>query len=428
MSETYCDPFSLLADVCNKNADASSQDSCKNYRSMCEASGTLIEACASKSHVPGLLSRTDAVADVLNICQSGMSGMKGCAQCTSNSQPDCEHPILALADLCEAMPGMNGCEGFVNMCGGLSEDFEGLCGSLTGHANATSGAPFCAGSGMSMMMTGFVWSPTGSNPCVNLLFEEWTIDSSWKLALSLIGIVGLGLLNGLLVRTRRNARSSWFASSRRKKFDDDDSASLGGATLETARAQAAMFVVIALQLFVAYMLMLVVMTYVGVFVMASVIGVTIGHMLFSMSADVFSIELEPCCQDPDAEMSTLRRRGLAARNAVRDNGNNVDDVDYVRLESALNSNDVVPTWRLRIGGTTCGSCVKTVSDALSRVDGVDDVNVSMLSGKVNQTAAVVRGNTSEKELRRAIDSIGFLVLTCGLAGDGVVGRGDAAAE
>ena len=42
---------------------------------------------------------------------------------------------------------------------------------------------------------------------------------------------------------------------------------------------------------------------------------------------------------------------------------------------------------LNVSGMTCGSCVKHVTNALKALDGVGDVNVDLVTGKVKVTRA-----------------------------------------
>lgn len=317
---------------------------------------------------------------------------------------ECPDPLLDLAELCVDMPNMEGCENFVRMCNGLNQDFEGLCGSLSDNVSST---PFCVGTGTSMMMKGFVWSPTGANPCLNLFLEQWTIDETWKLVLSMIAVVGLGILNGILVRTRRWIRNSRHGFS---TYETLDCVFSRQRALRVLQYNTMMFIAIASQLTVAYALMLVVMTYVGIYVLAVIVGVSCGHILFSMEANAFTVDLDPCCQEPNAD--TSRRRQVWTRKGECDEDEE-DIRNYVRLR-AVDASDgrVTGGIRLRVGGTTCGSCVKTISQALWKVDGVEELNVSLLPTRNNQSLALVHGNADVSELRRTIERVGFLVLSC----------------
>lgn len=57
---------------------------------------------------------------------------------------------------------------------------------------------------------------------------------------------------------------------------------------------------------------------------------------------------------------------------------------------------------LRIEGMSCGHCVATVTDVLSEVDGVDEVNVSLA-----ENSAVVKGEVQKDELIKALSETPF---------------------
>ena len=64
--------------------------------------------------------------------------------------------------------------------------------------------------------------------------------------------------------------------------------------------------------------------------------------------------------------------------------------------------------KLKIGGMSCQHCVKTVTDALTELDGVQRAKVNLRKGE-----AVVRFNAlriTSTDLRDAITEAGFKVL------------------
>ena len=58
--------------------------------------------------------------------------------------------------------------------------------------------------------------------------------------------------------------------------------------------------------------------------------------------------------------------------------------------------------KIKVDGMTCKHCVATVTDILSEVDGVEEVNVS-LEGK----SAEVKGNVSKEALIKALSETPF---------------------
>lgn len=57
---------------------------------------------------------------------------------------------------------------------------------------------------------------------------------------------------------------------------------------------------------------------------------------------------------------------------------------------------------LKITGMTCGGCVQSVSRLLSRVEGVDGVEVDLASGEAH-----VRGTASFEQLAQAVRGAGY---------------------
>lgn len=58
--------------------------------------------------------------------------------------------------------------------------------------------------------------------------------------------------------------------------------------------------------------------------------------------------------------------------------------------------------KIKVDGMTCKHCVATVTDVLSEVEGVEEVNVS-LEGK----SAEVKGNVSKEDLIKALSETPF---------------------
>jgi len=58
--------------------------------------------------------------------------------------------------------------------------------------------------------------------------------------------------------------------------------------------------------------------------------------------------------------------------------------------------------KIKVDGMTCKHCVATVTDVLSEVNGVEEVNVS-LEGK----SAEVKGNVSKEDLIKALNETPF---------------------
>ncbi len=57
---------------------------------------------------------------------------------------------------------------------------------------------------------------------------------------------------------------------------------------------------------------------------------------------------------------------------------------------------------LKLDGLHCGNCVKSVEKALSAVEGVEKVNVTL-----EPQQAIIEGNVSAQTLIEAVEDIGF---------------------
>ncbi len=58
--------------------------------------------------------------------------------------------------------------------------------------------------------------------------------------------------------------------------------------------------------------------------------------------------------------------------------------------------------KIKVDGMTCKHCVATVTDVLSEVDGVEEVNVSL-----EGMSAEVKGNVSKEDLIKALSETPF---------------------
>ncbi len=143
----------------------------------------------------------------------------------------------------------------------------------------SSSSDYCYGSGTTMSMTGFFSLATdkkGSTPCVNLLFEEWTLDDETKFAFGCLGVVLLGVFIQYLTLLRGYTKN---------------------IVNESVRRLVRIFV-FGVQVVLSYFLMLVAMTYsVELFCMVCV-GLTLGYGLFHAdSKHATEISADACCQE-----------------------------------------------------------------------------------------------------------------------------------
>lgn len=231
--------------------------------------------------------------------------------------------------------------------------------------------------GLAMYMTGF--RLTSDNPdiaCLGLFFRSWVIDSNWKLVLACFFVASLGIAMEMLSFLRRQ--------------------------LSPAKAQSTGFFFHGANLMLAYLVMLVIMTYSVELFFCTILGLLIGNIMHvtlgrraakrAGGADAIFVADDgpgsPCCRvghlDPMAVQETaLSRVGLLAKSSSVAAGH---------------------TANLTLEGMTCGSCVATITKALQAVDGVVSAEVSL-----ERKMAVVRYNppADPVQLCDAVECVGF---------------------
>lgn len=135
---------------------------------------------------------------------------------------------------------------------------------------------YCWGNGVTMYMSGFKslsGSHQGKTECINLFFEEWTLDNKSVFAAACIGVFFLGISIEVLVLLRR----VMFSNMPKSPIRDILMVILHGTNVV-----------------LSYFIMLVAMTYnVELFSMA-VAGLTVGYMLFNL-AEPPRHKTDPCC-------------------------------------------------------------------------------------------------------------------------------------
>jgi copper chaperone CopZ len=63
------------------------------------------------------------------------------------------------------------------------------------------------------------------------------------------------------------------------------------------------------------------------------------------------------------------------------------------------------TSTYQVTGMTCGHCVQAVTSEVSAIDGVTDVQVDLVSGRVDVTGE----NVPDEAVRAAVDEAGYAV-------------------
>lgn len=142
---------------------------------------------------------------------------------------------------------------------------------------------------ITMWMTGFQFTNQRNGPCVALLFPEWALNSRVKFAFGCIGTFLIGVTVGLLSRTRSNLLSKNATLSK----NDATLFKTVGPRWEVRLKVATVLVLFAIQMTLAYWLMLIAMTYQAELFIMVVLGLTTGHALFQIQ--VVEENIDPCC-------------------------------------------------------------------------------------------------------------------------------------
>mmetsp|Transcript_14750 Transcript_14750/g.24394 ORF Transcript_14750/g.24394 Transcript_14750/m.24394 type:complete len:236 (-) Transcript_14750:71-778(-) len=171
--------------------------------------------------------------------------------------------------------------------------------------------PFCTtpDDGMIMYMDGFrsSLSTTSTNPCLNLYFITWTLNTRAKFGFAMIGIVALGVITEGISKLRSLVH-----------------AKLRGTTPSLKRWS--ITILHGLQALVGYILMLATMTFSVELLACVIFGLGLGFAIFYTHADGddyynMHVTTNPCCNFLQEEFyeraSTLRRQSMADQEAAR---------------------------------------------------------------------------------------------------------------
>ncbi|KAJ3052027.1 hypothetical protein HK097_006976 [Rhizophlyctis rosea] len=113
--QEYCTSFSLLADICA--ADMPNMSDCLSYQSVCKNSTTSSQCTGpSLSPIPSLPSTAQTTRQISSICTE--MDMDGCDRCTirpNATYAECDL-LGTYSHLCKAMPGMRQCAEWKQLC------------------------------------------------------------------------------------------------------------------------------------------------------------------------------------------------------------------------------------------------------------------------------------------------------------------------
>ncbi|KAF2071248.1 hypothetical protein CYY_007430 [Polysphondylium violaceum] len=114
LSTGICQPFSLLAQSCTE--DMGGMSDCKNFKSLCTTSGSVVSSCNSTQFIANLPTTKTINTQVKSIC--GEMNMEDCQKCpNSNGMGYLQCDIFDVYSLlCMAMPDMSQCSTWQSMC------------------------------------------------------------------------------------------------------------------------------------------------------------------------------------------------------------------------------------------------------------------------------------------------------------------------
>lgn len=218
----YCEPFSLLADLCSGiDSQATSDKHCKGFKDLCSVNKTVVKQCSVRPAVPRLVSATIAQNSVKALCNS-MPDMKECSECDGS----CPDPLLAYSSICLSMK-MDGCEAWANMCQAEPDGLTAFCG--------TTDEATCSGKMQMFFHTGFE---------DYILFKSWVPCTQGRYIASCFGVLFLGVFVAFLkvVRVRledrfaraRSTRETRERRSSQEEGGDGDTLGRGGGMGEVA--------------------------------------------------------------------------------------------------------------------------------------------------------------------------------------------------
>lgn len=179
--------------------------------------------------------------------------------------------------------------------------------------DSATATPFCNGQGgMVMYMDGFRFGLAGGNqPCLNLYFAAWTLDTRGKFIGALFGVFFLAIAVEGVSKLRQ-----WFVLTARRKTRQPTNA------WNKRLVRGTVTLLHGFQAFVGYILMLATMTYSAEFLLAIVFGLGCGYMAFFRSEDDYltpsaHVTANPCCNFMAEEAKEEGiRRSIISTDAV----------------------------------------------------------------------------------------------------------------
>ncbi|KAJ3035191.1 hypothetical protein HDV00_004260 [Rhizophlyctis rosea] len=167
----YCTPFSLLSNICS--LDMPRMSDCAAYTSTCANSTTRCTG-PSLSPLPSLPTSAQTTASISSICTE--MSMDGCSTCSirpNATYAQCDL-LSTYAQLCKAMPNMRQCSYWQSMC------------------DATPSLPYCTASTASDPVEMRMYFHTGIRDYI--LFKEWVPNTSGQYVAAIMCSILLGMV------------------------------------------------------------------------------------------------------------------------------------------------------------------------------------------------------------------------------------------
>jgi len=249
-TEPFCDKFSVLGQICK---DMPEMNGCEDYVSMCKP-GSIVQQCTTTSPLANLPTTMGTSNNIKSICKE--MDMDGCSECAGSKAGTCDL-ISVYSQLCKAMPDMTQCADWLSLCPGFK-------------SGTPSALPYCAVDGADSPPQMRMYFHTGFRDYV--LFKEWVPTTGPQYASTVIAIIFMGIFYELILTIRGHVELDWTAKSSSKLTEYSaqqfkiDSMRAGFQFVESS---------------LAYLLMLVSMTFnVGLF-LAVIAGITLGTLVFA---------------------------------------------------------------------------------------------------------------------------------------------------
>jgi hypothetical protein len=183
--------------------------------------------------------------------------------------------------------------------------------------------------------SGFRVSLRGNQPCLNLFFPGWTLDTPGKFAAAMIGIA----LLGVFVEGVSKLRHRTVKAAKRAHVSED---------LQRWNPQFLRFAITLLhgsQALTGYILMLATMTFSIELLLSAVFGLALGYAIFFQTEEHYlgdsgHVTTNPCCGFMEEEAKELRREDTNGSNATvssSDRTSHEDNDTYQQEENAVAS-------------------------------------------------------------------------------------------